>query len=66
MLNDNLVVVNATEVSTTFTISSLTPGTCVFNISVVAYTRAGAGEVTTIQNVSTYIRPREWARWGST
>ena len=40
----NLVTTNTTDLSTTFTIPSLTPGTTVTDISVSAYTRVGRGD----------------------
>ena len=45
---NNLVTTNTTDLSTTFSISSLTPQTAVSNISVSAYTSIGSGEAATI------------------
>ena len=47
----NLVTTNTTELS--FSISSLSPLTTVFNISVSAYTSIGAGEDVVIDSVTT-------------
>ena len=55
----NLVTTNTTDLSTTFSISSLTPQTKVSNISVSAYTRIGPGEVATIADQTTLEEPRE-------
>ena len=49
----NLVTTNTTELSTTFSISSLTPQTTVSNISVSAYTSIGPGEAATIADQTT-------------
>ena len=47
----NLITTNTTALSTTFTISSLTPGTRVSNISVSAYTSVGGGDATYLEPV---------------
>ena len=49
----NLVTTNTTDLSTTFSISSLTPQTTVSNISVSAYTSIGPGEAATIADQTT-------------
>lgn len=49
--SSNSIVANSTGVSTTFTISSLTPLTRVSGISVSAYTRIGRGDATTISDL---------------
>ena len=50
----NLVTTNTTDLSTTFTIPSLTPGTNVTEISVSAYTSVGRGDraVISLFNIS--------------
>ena len=50
----NLVTTNTTDLSTTFTIPSLTPGTNVTEISVSAYTSVGRGDraVISLLNIS--------------
>ena len=55
----NLVTTNTTDLSTTFSISSLTPQTTVSNISVSAYTSIGPGEAATIADQATLDEPRE-------
>ena len=56
-VNDgNPVTTNTTALSTTFTISSLTPGTRVSNISVSAYTSVGRGEAAHLHNLTTGLR----------
>ena len=57
--NGNPVTTNTTDLSTTFTISSLTPGTRVSNISVSAYTSVGRGEAYTMAQLMTLTTPRE-------
>ena len=47
----NLVTTNTTDLSTTFTISSLTPGTNVTEISVSAYTSVGRGPAVMIPHL---------------
>ena len=42
--DDDPVITNTTDLSTTFTIPSLTPGTTVTDISVSAYTMLGQGD----------------------
>ena len=49
----NLVTANTTDLSTTFSISSLTPQTTVSNISVTAYTSIGPGEAATLADQTT-------------
>ena len=63
----NLVTTNTTDLSTTFSISSLTPRTTVSNISVSAYTSIGRGEATTIPDQTTLEEPREffWYKYAS-
>ncbi len=46
--------------ATSFTISSLAPGTQVSEISVAAYNLVGWGESTGAHSVSTYIKPCEY------
>ncbi len=58
-VNERTITTNTTQSSTTFTISSLAPGTEVSGISVAAYTLAGRGETTGVYNVSTYAKPCE-------
>ena len=55
----NLVTTNTTNLITTFSISSLTPQTTVFDISVSAYTCIGPGEAATIADQATLDEPRE-------
>ena len=50
---NNLVTTNTTDLSTTFSISPLTPQTTVSNISVSAYTSIGPGEAATIADRTT-------------
>ena len=47
------LVTNTTDLSTAFSISSLTPQTTVFNISVSAYTSIGPGGAATIADQTT-------------
>ena len=54
----NLVTTNTTDLSTTFSISSLTPQTTVSYISVSAYTSIGPGEAS-IPDQRTLVEPRE-------
>ena len=61
----NPVTINTTALITTFTISSLTPGTRVSNISVSAYTSVGRGEVTPLPYLDTITAPSELAMMGS-
>ena len=58
----NLVTTNTTDLSTTFSISSLTPQTTciVSNISVSVYTSIGRGKATTIPDQTTLEEPREF------
>ena len=56
----NLVTTNTTNLSTTFSISSLTPQTTVSDISVSAYTNIGRGEAAIIANQTTREEPREF------
>ena len=51
----NLTETNTTDLSTIFTIPSLTPGTNVTEISVSAYTSVGRGDPGVIPNLMTYI-----------
>ena len=57
----NLVTTNTctTDLSTTFSISSLTPQTTVSDISVSAYTSIGRGEAAIIADQTTREEPRE-------
>ena len=55
--NGNLTRTNTTDLSTTFTISSLTPGTNVTDISVSAYTSIGRGESVLIPILMTLTAP---------
>ena len=57
--SSDIVAINTTDLSTTLTISSLTPHSRVSNISVSAYTRAGRGEAAALEDVTTLDRPRE-------
>ena len=50
--NDDIVTTNTTDLSTTFTISSLTPGTNVTEISVSAYTNVGRGDPVQISHLT--------------
>lgn len=53
--NSRLVTINTTDSNTTsFTITSLTPGTRVSNISVSAYTSAGRGVVAYLEDVTQF------------
>ena len=56
---NNLVTTNTTDLSTTFSISSLTPQTTVSDISVSAYTSIGRGEAATIADQTTLGEPCE-------
>jgi hypothetical protein len=61
-VNDsNPVTTNTTDLSTTFTIPSLTPQTRVSDISVSAYTSIGHGELASLPNQTTLDRPGEIA-----
>ena len=55
----NLVTANITDLSTTFSISSLTLQTTVSDISVSAYTSIGPGEAATIADQTTLGEPCE-------
>ena len=55
----NLVTTNTSNLSTTFTITSLYPGTNVTEISVRAYTSAGWGEAESFNLLTTLEEPRE-------
>ena len=55
----NTVRVNTSDLSTTFTIPSLTPRTGVSAISVTAYTRIGRGEPANLPVQSTFEAPSE-------
>ena len=55
----NLVTTNTTDVSTTFTISQLTTGTNVTEITVSAYTSVGRGPPVLIPILMTLTVPRE-------
>ena len=55
----NLVTANITDLSTTFSISSLTPQITVSDISVSAYTSIGPGEAATIADQTTLGEPCE-------
>ena len=57
--NDDIVTTNTTDLSTTFTISSLTPGTNVTEISVSAYTSVGRGDPTSIPHLKSGELPCE-------
>ena len=57
---NNVVTTNTTDLSTTFSISSLTPQTTVSDISVSAYTSIGPGEAATIADQTTLEEPREF------
>ena len=56
---NNTVRVNTSDLSTTFTIPSLTPQTRVSDITVTAYTRIGQGEPANLQNQTTFAAPGE-------
>ena len=56
---DNTVRVNTSDLSTTFTIPSLTPQTRVSDITVTAYTRIGQGEPANLQHQTTFAVPGE-------
>ena len=56
----NLVTTNTTDMSTTFSISSLTPQTTVSDISVSAYTSIGRGEAATLADQTILEEPREF------
>ena len=49
----NLVTTNTTDLSTTFSVSSLTPRTTVSSISVSAYTSIGRGEAAIVDDQTT-------------
>ena len=51
--DDNIVRVNTSDLSTTFTIPSLTPQTRVSAITVTAYTRIGRGEPANLPDQTT-------------
>ena len=55
------VTTNTTALSTTFTISLLTPGSRVSNISVSAYTSVGRGEAAVLAYLDTIPAPSELA-----
>ena len=55
----NPVTTNTTALSTTFIISSLTPGTRVHYASVRAYTSVGRGSLLTLTDLVTLIAPRK-------
>ena len=55
----NLVTTNTTDLSTTFTIPSLTSGTNVTEISISAYTSVGRGDPVQIPHLVTINMPRE-------
>ena len=57
--NDDIVTTNTTDLSTTFTISSLTPGTNVTEISVSAYINVGRGDPVQISHLTLEELPRE-------
>ena len=57
--DDNPVTTNTTALSTTFIISSLTPGTSVSDISVSAYTSVGRGNLTSLYSITTNTKLRE-------
>ena len=56
---NNTVRVNTSDLSTTFTIPSLTPQTRVSDITVTAYTRIGRGEPANLSDQSTFEAPSE-------
>ena len=56
----NLVTTNTTDLSTTFSISSLTSQTTVSDISVSAYTSIGRGEAATLADQTILEEPREF------
>ena len=56
---NNTVRVNTSDLSTTFTISSLTPQTRVSAITVTAYTIAGRGEPANLPDQTTLEAPGE-------
>ena len=63
-VNDSsIVTTNTTALSTTFTISSVTPGIRVSNISVSAYTSVGRGNLTLHEDIVTpeHPQPREFS-----
>ena len=55
----NTVRVNTSDLSTTFTIPSLTPQTRVSGIAVTAYTRIGRGEPANLRVETTFMAPCE-------
>ena len=55
----NPVTTNTAALNTTFTISSLTPGTRVSSISVRAYNNVGRGEAAVLAHLDTLTAPRE-------
>ena len=57
--SNEVINVSIKDLSTTFTIQSITPGTEVVDISVSAYTSAGQGPQVMGPNVVTLTRPRE-------
>ena len=57
--NSQITMISIENLSTTFTIQSLTPETGVVDISVSAYTSAGQGPLVMGPNVFTLTRPRE-------
>ena len=58
-INDNIVRVNTSALSTTFTIPSLTPQTRVSAITVYAYTKIGRGEPANLPPQTTFEAPSE-------
>ena len=56
---NNAVRVNSSDLSTTFTIPSLTPQTRVSDITVTAYTRIGRGESANLPDQTTFEAPGE-------
>ena len=57
-----IVTTNTTDLSTTYTIPSLTPGTNVTKISVSAYTRVGRGDPASFPHLTSGELPRELYR----
>ena len=55
-----IVTTNTTDLSTTFSISSLTSQTTVSDISVSAYTSIGRGEAATLADQTILEEPREF------
>ena len=58
-VNDNTFRINTSDLSTTFTIASLTPQTRVSAITVFAYTRIGQGGPVNLPDQTTFAAPGE-------